>query len=77
MVTGHKLMFTMFVVFRHDCGIFVIKYAEYMLHNDMKSLPTTFDASRARLDIATLLFKHKETKKPSKLVKPKGESIDV
>ncbi|CAA2944480.1 Hypothetical predicted protein [Olea europaea subsp. europaea] len=57
--------------------IFVIKYAEYILRDDIKSMQMNFDVSRAKLDIATRLFKHKDIKKPTQLVQSKGESIVV
>lgn len=60
-------------VFSNDCGIFVIKYAKYMLCNNMKSMMINFDASRARLEITTQLFKHKDIKKLTKIVQPKRE----
>ncbi|CAA3029561.1 sentrin-specific protease 1-like [Olea europaea subsp. europaea] len=50
----------------HDCGIFVIKYAEYILHNGFESMPKEFDATRARLDIATQLYIHRDIKKATK-----------
>ncbi|XP_022843151.1 uncharacterized protein LOC111366675 [Olea europaea var. sylvestris] len=28
----------------HDCGVFVIKYAQYLLHNDLGNMPMSFDA---------------------------------
>ncbi|CAA2982934.1 Hypothetical predicted protein [Olea europaea subsp. europaea] len=59
-----------------DCGIIVIKYAEYMLRDDIKSMQMNFDASRVRLDIATRLFKHKDIKKPTQF-QSKGESIVI
>ncbi|CAA2958527.1 Hypothetical predicted protein [Olea europaea subsp. europaea] len=36
----------------HDYDIFVIKYAEYVLHNDIEFMSKDFDVDRARLDIA-------------------------
>ncbi|CAA2995615.1 sentrin-specific protease 1-like [Olea europaea subsp. europaea] len=60
----------------HDCSIYVVKYAEYMLHDDIGSMPMKFDVGRARLDVALLLFKHREIRKTRKLVQPTGgESI--
>ncbi|CAA2961943.1 Ulp1 protease family, C-terminal catalytic domain containing [Olea europaea subsp. europaea] len=50
----------------HDCGIFVIKYAEYILYNDLESMPKEFDAARARLDIVAQLYKHRDIKKATK-----------
>ncbi|CAA2972435.1 Hypothetical predicted protein [Olea europaea subsp. europaea] len=61
----------------HVCGIFIIKYTEYILCDDIKSMPMNFDASRARLDIATRLFKHNDIKKPTQLVQSTGESIVI
>lgn len=64
--------------FRHDCGIYVIKYAEYMLHNDISSMSMKFDAGRARLDIASLLYKHREIRKATKKVQITGtDSINI
>ncbi|CAA2955719.1 Ulp1 protease family, C-terminal catalytic domain containing [Olea europaea subsp. europaea] len=50
----------------HDCGIFVIKYAEYLLYNDLESTLKEFDAVRARLDVATQLYKYRDIKKATK-----------
>lgn len=62
----------------HDCGIYVVKYAEYMLHNDIGSMPMNFDADRARLDLASLLFKHREIRKATKKAQlPGGKSIVI
>ncbi|CAA2939783.1 Hypothetical predicted protein [Olea europaea subsp. europaea] len=44
----------------HDCGIFVILYALYILRDNRESIPYIFDASKCRMDIATLLYKHRE-----------------
>ncbi|XP_022857134.1 uncharacterized protein LOC111378199 [Olea europaea var. sylvestris] len=60
----------------HDCGIYVVKYAEYMLHDDIGSMPMKFNAGRAQLDVVSLLFKHREIGKTRKPVQPTGgESI--
>ncbi|CAA3001427.1 Hypothetical predicted protein [Olea europaea subsp. europaea] len=50
----------------HNYDIFVIKYAEYILHNDLESMPKEFDAARARLDIAAQLYKHRDIKNATK-----------
>ncbi|CAA2966070.1 sentrin-specific protease 1-like [Olea europaea subsp. europaea] len=42
----------------HDCSIFTITYAEYLLHDDKDSMPKKFDAGRTRLDTAFWLYKH-------------------
>lgn len=47
----------------------MIKYAKYMQHNGIGSMSTKFDRSRARLDITSLLFKHREIKKGNKDVR--------
>ncbi|CAA3021185.1 Hypothetical predicted protein [Olea europaea subsp. europaea] len=44
----------------HDCGIFVILYALYILREGKESIPHTFDASKCRMDIVTLLYKYRE-----------------
>ncbi|CAA2967760.1 Ulp1 protease family, C-terminal catalytic domain containing [Olea europaea subsp. europaea] len=35
----------------HNSGIYVIKYVEYMLHDDLGSMPVKFDTAGARLDL--------------------------
>ncbi|XP_022845353.1 zinc finger MYM-type protein 1-like [Olea europaea var. sylvestris] len=50
----------------YDCGIFVIKYAQYLLHNDLGNMPMSFDAGNARLEIPALLFKNKQLKQIGK-----------
>ncbi|CAA3001252.1 sentrin-specific protease 1-like [Olea europaea subsp. europaea] len=57
---------TFYIFSNHDCGIFVIKYAEYILHDDLESMPKVFDAARARLDIAAQLYKYRDIKKATK-----------
>ncbi|KAL2547562.1 Ulp1 protease family [Forsythia ovata] len=45
-------------VLRHgDCGIFVIKFAEYIAENKIKEIPKNFDTKVARLNMATQLYK--------------------
>ncbi|CAA2970579.1 sentrin-specific protease 1-like [Olea europaea subsp. europaea] len=44
----------------HDCEIFVILYALYNLCEGRESIPHTFDTSKCRMDIVTLLYKHRE-----------------
>ncbi|CAA3006824.1 sentrin-specific protease 1-like [Olea europaea subsp. europaea] len=44
----------------HDCGIFVIVYALYILCEGRESILHSFDASKCRMDIATLLYKYRE-----------------
>ncbi|KAL2518404.1 sentrin-specific protease 6-like [Abeliophyllum distichum] len=40
-----------------DCGIFVIKFAEYIAENKIKEMPKNFDTKVARLNMATQLYK--------------------
>ncbi|KAL2547668.1 Ulp1 protease family [Forsythia ovata] len=45
-------------VLRHgDCGIFVIKFAEYIAENKIKEIPKNFDTKVALLNMATQLYK--------------------
>ncbi|CAA3002535.1 Hypothetical predicted protein [Olea europaea subsp. europaea] len=44
----------------HDCRIFVILYALYILREGKESIPHTFNASKCRIDIATLMYKYQE-----------------
>lgn len=60
------LWFVFFKYYRHDCGVFVIKYARYLLYNDLGNMPMSFDAGNARLEIAALLFKNKQLKQIGK-----------
>ncbi|KAL2473764.1 Ulp1 protease family [Forsythia ovata] len=40
-----------------DCGIFVIKFAEYIAENKIQEMPKNFDTRVARLNMATQLYK--------------------
>ncbi|CAA2983393.1 sentrin-specific protease 1-like [Olea europaea subsp. europaea] len=44
----------------HDCGVFVILYVLYILRDGRCSILHQFDAAKYRLDIALLLYKHRE-----------------
>ncbi|CAA2933357.1 Hypothetical predicted protein [Olea europaea subsp. europaea] len=44
----------------HDCGIFVILYALYILRDGRCSIPHKFDINKYRLGIAALLYKYWE-----------------
>ncbi|CAA2996788.1 sentrin-specific protease 1-like [Olea europaea subsp. europaea] len=44
----------------HDCGIFVVLYALYLIRGGRCFMPQKFDASKFRMDIATLLYKHRQ-----------------
>ncbi|KAL2469615.1 Ulp1 protease family [Abeliophyllum distichum] len=41
-----------------DCGVFVIKYAEYFMNNNMERMPNPFDATSERIYLASQLYKH-------------------
>lgn len=45
---------------RHDCGIFLIKYAQFLLHNDITKMLKSFDAGKAMMKLAALHFKNKQ-----------------
>ncbi|KAL2473763.1 Ulp1 protease family [Forsythia ovata] len=40
-----------------DCGIFVIKFAEYIAENKIQEMPKNFDTKVARLNMASQLYK--------------------
>ncbi|CAA3008817.1 sentrin-specific protease 1-like [Olea europaea subsp. europaea] len=44
----------------HDCEIFVVLYALYLIRGGRCSILQKFDASKFRMDIATLLYKHRQ-----------------
>ncbi|CAA3005595.1 Hypothetical predicted protein [Olea europaea subsp. europaea] len=44
----------------HDCRIFVVLYALYLICGGRCSIPKKFDASKFRMDIVTLLYKHRQ-----------------
>ncbi|CAA2969462.1 Hypothetical predicted protein [Olea europaea subsp. europaea] len=44
----------------HDCVIFVVLYALYLIRGGRCSIPQKFDASKFKMDIATLLYKHRQ-----------------
>ncbi|CAA2972990.1 sentrin-specific protease 1-like [Olea europaea subsp. europaea] len=44
----------------HDCGVFMILYALYILRDGRCSIPHQFDTAKCRLDITSLLYKHRE-----------------
>ncbi|KAL2453115.1 Ulp1 protease family [Abeliophyllum distichum] len=41
-----------------DCGVFVIKYAEYFMNDNMQCMPNPFDATTERTYLASQLYKH-------------------
>ncbi|KAL2465454.1 Ulp1 protease family [Abeliophyllum distichum] len=43
---------------RIDCGVFVIKYAEYIINNNIQGMPNPFDATFERTHLASLLYKY-------------------
>ncbi|CAA2958884.1 sentrin-specific protease 1-like [Olea europaea subsp. europaea] len=61
----------------HDCGIFVVLYALYLIRDGRYSIPKKFDASKFRMDIATLLYKYRQvyTKKVNQPVT--GEALVI
>ncbi|CAA2960951.1 sentrin-specific protease 1-like [Olea europaea subsp. europaea] len=61
----------------HDCGVFVILYALYILRDGRCAIPYKFDAVKCRIDIASLLYKHREpyVKKAGQAFK--GEKIVI
>ncbi|CAA2995244.1 Hypothetical predicted protein [Olea europaea subsp. europaea] len=44
----------------HDYRIFVVLYTLYLIRGGRCSVPKKFDASKFRMDIATLLYKHRQ-----------------
>ncbi|CAA2934566.1 sentrin-specific protease 1-like [Olea europaea subsp. europaea] len=44
----------------HDCGIFVVLYALYLIRGGRCFIPQKFDVSKFRMDIVTLLYKHQQ-----------------
>ncbi|CAA3032564.1 sentrin-specific protease 1-like [Olea europaea subsp. europaea] len=44
----------------HDCRVFVILYALYILRDGKCTILHQFDAAKCRLNIASLLYKHRE-----------------
>ncbi|CAA2969355.1 sentrin-specific protease 1-like [Olea europaea subsp. europaea] len=44
----------------HDCGVFVILYALYIIRNGRCSILHRFDINKCRLGIAALLYKYQE-----------------
>ncbi|CAA2972861.1 sentrin-specific protease 1-like [Olea europaea subsp. europaea] len=44
----------------HDCEIFVVLYALYLICGGRCSILKKFDASKFRMDIATLLYEHRQ-----------------
>lgn len=66
-----------FLFFGHDCGIYVVKYVEYMLPNDIGSMSIKFNVGRAWLDIASLLFRYQKMRKATRKVQQTGGSSIV
>ncbi|CAA2956896.1 sentrin-specific protease 1-like [Olea europaea subsp. europaea] len=44
----------------HDCEIFMVLYALYLIRGGRCSISKKFDASKFKMDIATLLYKHRQ-----------------
>ncbi|CAA2954827.1 Hypothetical predicted protein [Olea europaea subsp. europaea] len=61
----------------HDCRVFVILYALYILRDGRCSIPQKFDVAKCRLDIASLLYKHRETYVKNSRQATKGEGIVI
>ncbi|XP_022883131.1 sentrin-specific protease 1-like [Olea europaea var. sylvestris] len=61
----------------HDCGVFVILYALYILRDGRSSITQKFDVAKCRLDIASLLYKHRETYVKNPRQATKGEGIVI
>lgn len=56
----------------------MVKYMEYMLHDDMGSMSMNFDTSGVRLDVASLLFEYRKIRKAIKNVQQtEGQSIVI
>ncbi|CAA3020721.1 sentrin-specific protease 1-like [Olea europaea subsp. europaea] len=61
----------------HDCGVFVILYALYILRDGRCAIPHKFDAAKCRIDIASLLYKHREPYVKKARQAFKGEGIVI
>ncbi|CAA3033474.1 sentrin-specific protease 1-like [Olea europaea subsp. europaea] len=61
----------------HDCGIFVVLYALYLIRGGRCFIPQKFDASKFRMNIVTLLYKYRQvyTKKVNQLTT--GEALVI
>ncbi|CAA2984478.1 sentrin-specific protease 1-like [Olea europaea subsp. europaea] len=61
----------------HDCGIFVVLYALYLIRGGKCSIPQKFDASKFKTNIVMLLYKHRQvyTKKVNQPMT--GEAIVI
>ncbi|CAA2994012.1 sentrin-specific protease 1-like [Olea europaea subsp. europaea] len=60
-----------------DCEVFVILYALYILHDGRCSILHQFDATKCRLDIVLLLYKHREPYMKKARQDFKGEGIVI
>ncbi|CAA2972011.1 sentrin-specific protease 1-like [Olea europaea subsp. europaea] len=58
----------------HDCRIFVVLYVLYLIRGGRCSIPHKFDVSKFRMDIAILLYKHRQvyTKRVDQLMTGKA-----
>ncbi|KAL2556360.1 uncharacterized protein Fot_01099 [Forsythia ovata] len=56
----------------HDCGVFVIKYLEYLLYNKLRSMPEPFNTKMAHRDLAVQLYKHGKDRRQCKYDKKKA-----
>ncbi|KAL2549778.1 Ulp1 protease family [Forsythia ovata] len=45
-----------------DCGVYVIKYAEYFAHQKLGEMSKTFNLEEARLTLSVQLFKYAKRK---------------
>ncbi|CAA3030649.1 sentrin-specific protease 1-like [Olea europaea subsp. europaea] len=61
----------------HDCGVFVILYALYILRDDRCAILHQFDAAKCRIDITSLLYKHQESYVKKARQAFKGEGIVI
>ncbi|KAL2488861.1 Papain-like cysteine peptidase superfamily [Forsythia ovata] len=56
----------------HDCGVFVIKYLEYLLYNKLRSMHEPFNTKMARRDLTVQLYKHGKDRRQCKHDKKKA-----
>ncbi|CAA3000520.1 Hypothetical predicted protein [Olea europaea subsp. europaea] len=61
----------------HHCGVFVILYALYILRDGRCAILHQFDAAKCKLDIASLVYKHREPYVKKARQAFKGEGIVI
>ncbi|CAA2982448.1 sentrin-specific protease 1-like [Olea europaea subsp. europaea] len=61
----------------HDCGVFVILYALYILRDSKCAISHKFDATKCRIDIASVLYTHRESYVKKARQAFKGEGIVI